>query len=109
MDEARQKEIKEAEAKKDPEVVRKAKFEIDFEKVDLSKMEEYKNQSGIYKHFNPYYQIFQSLLGLAKVQKYRIKTESSENIYKFLLKLTSLILFGNEENQNSLTHAMLHQ
>jgi hypothetical protein len=38
MDEAREKERKEAESKRDPEVVRKAKFEIDFDKVDLSKM-----------------------------------------------------------------------
>jgi hypothetical protein len=58
MDEAREKERKEAESKKDPEVVRKAKFEIDFDKVDLSKMAEYKSQSGIYKHYNPYYQVF---------------------------------------------------
>lgn len=42
MEEARVKDQKDAEEKKDPEIVKKGKFEVDLDKIDLTKMDDFK-------------------------------------------------------------------
>jgi len=70
-------------------------------------MEDYKRLAGRRVNPNPYYQLYQTLLGLAKIKKFRVKTVEAEEILSFLVKLASLILSGDESNTNSMLHACL--
>jgi len=77
--------------------------------MDLSKCEAMRKAAGVHPESNVYYNILDSLMGLAKCKKMRMKTDEADVILQFLVKLASLVLFGDESNQVSLLHASIFQ
>jgi hypothetical protein len=77
--------------------------------MDLSKCEEMRKKAGLHPESNVYYNVLNSLMGLAKVMKMRMKTDEADVILQFLVKLASLVLFGDESNTVSLLHASIFQ
>lgn len=76
---------------------------------DLSKCEEMRKKAGVHPESNVYYSVLNSLMGLAKVKKMRMKTEEADVILHFLVRLASAVLFGDETNTVSLLHASIFQ
>jgi hypothetical protein len=68
-----------------------------------------RKKAGVHPESNVYYSVLNSLMGLAKVKKMRMKTEEADVILHFLVRLASAVLFGDETNTVSLMHASIFQ